>query len=68
MTESEWHGDEWAFFLSEEVMIGTTKGIIVGQATFVSRQDEFLISFVDDCGLPGERWFKQYEVAKTRKN
>jgi hypothetical protein len=68
LTESQWHGEDWEFYLGEQVTIGTIRGVIVGQSTFVSRQDEYLVSFVDDFGLPCERTFKQYEISKTLKH
>lgn len=57
---------DFAFGLDEKVLVGTQEGIVTGQATFSYRADEYLISLIDDDGLPFERWFPSNTVEKQR--
>ena len=60
--------NDFEFFLGEKVSVGTQDGVVSGQATFAYRPDEYMLSLIDDDGLPAERWFAGHMISKTRKN
>jgi hypothetical protein len=60
--------DDWAFFLGEEVVVGTQTGKVMGCRTHSFKPDSFDIQIINDAGLPEEREFFGYAIVKTRKN
>lgn len=60
--------EDFQFELGQKVVVGEAEGVVVGQATFAYRSDEFLISMYDENDLPCERWFPAYQIFKMRTN
>lgn len=56
---------DFAFALGDKVVIGEETAIVTGQTTYAYRADEFLLSFIDENGLPVERWFPQHQIQKV---
>lgn len=60
--------EDFEFALGAKVAVGDMEAVVVGQATFVYRTDEFLLSMFDENDLPCERWFSRYQISKVRTN
>lgn len=59
---------DFSFSLSETVAIGSREAVVRGQATFCFREDEFLLTFLDENNLPCERWFPESMISQLRKH
>lgn len=58
--------EDFDFALGEKVAVGDVEAVVVGQATFAYRVDDYLLSMFDENDLPCERWFPRYQISKLR--
>lgn len=60
--------EDFAFALGEEVMIGTQRATVTGQATFSYEPDTFQLLTNDIDGLPVKCWYAEHLISKTIKH
>lgn len=60
--------DHFTYGLGDTVAVGSREAIVRGQATFVFREDEYLLALLDEHGLPAEKWFAESQISAIRKH
>ena len=61
-------GEDFAHDLGDEVIAGNQKATVIGAAAFSHKDDEYLLRWTDDDGLPSERWFTDGAIREVRKH